>query len=83
VFDKISLNTIGPLFSKLRSFTSMTSLSRRSGSKVDQTSHSWGTEVGVASQRDLISTLPPKSSYSQPSYENIHMAAMPERDGRY
>jgi hypothetical protein len=40
--------------------------------------------VGVASERDLILTLASKSSYSQPSYDNIQLATMPlEPDGRY
>jgi hypothetical protein len=84
VLDRFSLATLSPLFSKLRSFTSVTSLSGRSGSKVDQTSRTWETKTkgGDHSQRDLISGVPPKTSYSQPSFDDIPLATMPEQNRR-
>lgn len=84
ILDKFSVNALGPLFSKLRSFTSATSFSGRSTSKVDQTSRTWETKAKGAdhSQRDLVSVVPPKSSYSQPSFDDIQMAVMPEQNGR-
>ncbi|GAB1318518.1 hypothetical protein MFIFM68171_08728 [Madurella fahalii] len=86
IFDKISVDALGPLFAKLRSFTSLTSLpgrSTRSKVEVDQTAgHAWGAEMAEASQRDLISVLPlvlpPKTSYTLPSScDDIPLAEMP------